>query len=139
MKDKLTPKQQRFVQEYLIDLNATQAAIRSGYSQKTAHAIGEENLRKPYIKAEIERIQAETSTKLEVKKEDLIRDLLTIKDLCLTNPRVTHNSIKAIEVISKMLGFNLPEQVDITTNGESLNLKDLINFKPTDNEQNNID
>ncbi len=40
----MTPKQQRFVDEYLIDLNATQAAIRAGYSKKTARAVGSENL-----------------------------------------------------------------------------------------------
>ena len=44
---KLTAKQQRFVDEYLIDLNATQAAIRAGYNEKTAFSIGTENLRKP--------------------------------------------------------------------------------------------
>ena len=41
----MTPKQKRFVEEYLIDLNATQAAIRSGYRKKRADAIGYENLR----------------------------------------------------------------------------------------------
>lgn len=51
---KLTAKQQRFVDEYLIDLNATQAAIRAGYSIKTAEVIGCENLRKPNIKSRIE-------------------------------------------------------------------------------------
>ncbi len=47
--NKLTPKQKRFVDEYLIDLNATQSAIRAGYSKKTAEVIGHENLRKPNI------------------------------------------------------------------------------------------
>ena len=47
---KLTEKQKRFCDEYLIDLNATQAAIRAGYSRKTAFTIGNENLKKPYIK-----------------------------------------------------------------------------------------
>ena len=42
--EKLTPKQARFVEEYLVDLNATQAAIRAGYSESTARAIGYENL-----------------------------------------------------------------------------------------------
>lgn len=51
---KLTAKQKRFVQEYLIDLNATQAAIRAGYSKKSAHSIGPENLEKPEIKQAIE-------------------------------------------------------------------------------------
>lgn len=50
----LTLKQERFIQEYLIDLNATQAAIRAGYSKKTASAIGLENLRKPRIKQAID-------------------------------------------------------------------------------------
>ena len=46
---KLTPKQKRFVAEYLVDLNATAAAIRAGYSKKTAEVIEYENLRKPQI------------------------------------------------------------------------------------------
>lgn len=58
----LTPKQQRFVAEYLVDLNATQAAIRAGYSAKTAEVIGYENLRKPQIAS---AIAAGTSRQLE--------------------------------------------------------------------------
>lgn len=58
----MTKKQKRFVQEYLIDLNATQAAIRAGYSPKTAYSIGNENLNKPelkaYIEAELEKIHS---------------------------------------------------------------------------------
>ena len=50
----LTPKQKRFCQEYLIDLNATQAAVRAGYSEKTAYSVGNENLRKPEIKKYID-------------------------------------------------------------------------------------
>jgi len=53
----LTPKQQRFVEEYLIDLNATQAAIRAGYSEKTAYSVGHENLKKPEIQKAIEEAQ----------------------------------------------------------------------------------
>ena len=52
---KLTPKQVRFVQEYLIDLNAAQAAIRAGYSAKTARVIGHENLTKPRTIREMQR------------------------------------------------------------------------------------
>ena len=50
----MTEKQKRFCDEYLIDLNATQAAIRAGYSAKTAKAIGCENLTKPNIQAYIQ-------------------------------------------------------------------------------------
>ncbi len=53
---KLTPKQDKFCQEYMIDLNATQAAIRAGYSKKTAAIIGFENLRKPNIQARLSEL-----------------------------------------------------------------------------------
>jgi phage terminase small subunit len=49
-KDNLTPKQQRFIQEYLIDLNATQAAIRAGYSAKNADKIGSQQLGKTRVR-----------------------------------------------------------------------------------------
>ncbi len=52
----LTAKQQRFVDEYLIDLNATQAAIRAGYSPKSAYSIGQENLKKPEIQEAIQKM-----------------------------------------------------------------------------------
>lgn len=57
----LTLKQKRFCEEYLIDLNATQAAIRAGYSKKTAYAIGWENLKKPYIRKYIDNRLEELS------------------------------------------------------------------------------
>ena len=63
---KLTPKQARFVQEYLIDLNAAQAAIRAGYSAKTARVIGHENLIKPDIAAAIEKAMAERAERTEL-------------------------------------------------------------------------
>jgi len=57
--DGLTDKQAKFVEEYLVDLNATQAAIRAGYSEDTARQTGYEPLSKPYIKAAIEQRRAE--------------------------------------------------------------------------------
>ena len=62
----MTPKQQRFVDEYLIDLNATQAAIRAGYSAKTAGQIGEENLRKPEIAAAVSEAKAKRAQETAV-------------------------------------------------------------------------
>jgi phage terminase small subunit len=58
---KLTAKQEMFVREYLVDLNATQAAIRAGYSTATAKDIGCENLAKPNIRARIDEALAERS------------------------------------------------------------------------------
>ena len=55
----LTAKQEMFCKEYLVDLNATQACIRAGYSKKTARSLGCENLTKPYIQQEIQRVSKE--------------------------------------------------------------------------------
>lgn len=71
----LTPKQKRFVQEYLIDLNATQAAIRAGYSEKTARSIGQENLTKPVIIAEIQQKQSKLEEKTEITQERILQEL----------------------------------------------------------------
>jgi phage terminase small subunit len=75
---KLTPKQRRFVNEYLIDLNATQAAIRAGYSKKTAQQIGAENLSKPVIQAEIQKRQVKLQNKLEITQERVLQELAAI-------------------------------------------------------------
>lgn len=75
---KLTPKQEMFVQEYLIDLNATQAAIRAGYSTSTAKDIGCENLAKPNIRARIDEALAERSKRTGINQDRIIRELARI-------------------------------------------------------------
>ena len=66
---KLTPKQHRFVEEYLIDLNATKAAARARYSEKTARQIGSENLSKPAIQEAIERAKRDRSEATKIDAE----------------------------------------------------------------------
>lgn len=78
MADRLTPKQQQFVREYLIDFNATQAAIRAGYSAKTAQVIGAENLKKPMVAAEIQRLSQKTAAKLEITRENIMQELAAV-------------------------------------------------------------
>lgn len=70
----LTPKQSAFIAEYLMDKNATQAAIRAGYSMKTADAIGKENLRKPPIRAAIEAGLAKQANTLEITAERILKE-----------------------------------------------------------------
>lgn len=65
----LTAKQQRFVEEYLIDLNATQAAIRAGYSKDTAHSIGHENLNKPEIAEAITQAKQDRSERTQINAD----------------------------------------------------------------------
>lgn len=75
---KLTDKQQRFVDEYLIDLNATQAAIRAGYSVKTANEQGAQNLAKLSIQTEISRKMAERSRRTGVNQDRVVMELAKI-------------------------------------------------------------
>lgn len=72
---KLTPKQQRFVAEYLVDLNATQAATRAGYSAKTARQAGTENLSKPAIAGAIAAAQASRAERTQVDADWVLRRL----------------------------------------------------------------
>lgn len=72
----MTPKQQLFCDEYLIDLNATQAAIRAGYSEKTARQTGVENLTKPVIRAYLDERIGSKTTRLIASQDDVLR-LLT--------------------------------------------------------------
>lgn len=74
----LTKKQKLFVEEYLIDLNATQAAIRAGYSPETAKEIGCENLTKPNIRAHIDQAMAERSRRTGVTADRVINELAKI-------------------------------------------------------------
>lgn len=78
----LTPKQQRFVDEYLIDLNATKAAIRAGYSEKTAAVIGNENLIKPYIADAIAKAQAERTQRTEISQDYVIKTIVETIERC---------------------------------------------------------
>ncbi len=75
----MNERQKRFCDEYLIDCNATQAAIRAGYSEKTAYSIGEENLKKPELKAyideQLERLHSEKTADAQEVLETLTRIL----------------------------------------------------------------
>ena len=75
MKGELTPKQERFCEEYLIDYNATAAAIRAGYSAKTAHVIGQENLRKPAISERLSTIRKQRSEIIQVDAVKVLTEL----------------------------------------------------------------
>ena len=81
-KRQLTDKQERFVEEYLVDLNATQAAVRAGYSKKTARHIGYENLTKPDIRAAIVDKRKEISRRVDLTIDDVIWGLWSLYEMC---------------------------------------------------------
>lgn len=72
---KLTDRQDRFVQEYLVDLNATQAAIRAGYSAKTAAQIGERMLRKVEVQALLTERMKARSERTEITADRVLREI----------------------------------------------------------------
>lgn len=75
---KLTAKQQRFCDEYLIDLNATQAAIRAGYSEKNARSIASENLSKPNIREYIDARMAKKEKELIADQDEVLKYLTSV-------------------------------------------------------------
>ncbi len=72
---KFTPKQEHFCEEYLIDLNATQAAIRAGYSEKTAYSAGQRLLRNVEIQNRIAELKAERSKRTEITQDRVVKEL----------------------------------------------------------------
>jgi phage terminase small subunit len=99
----LTPKQERFVEEYLVDLNATQAAIRAGYSEKTARFIGAENLTKPNVQRAIQKASSELTKKVGIDQERVLTE----------EKRIAFSDIRAIfdENGTQIKPNELPEEV----------------------------
>lgn len=132
----MTEKQKRFCDEYLIDLNATQAAIRAGYSEKTAQQIGTENLAKPVIKGYIAARMAEKESELIADQNEILRYLTAVlrgveKDEKLSvnamgelerlEVRQQSMQMKAAELLAKRYGL-LVEKVETEVDME-LNIK----------------
>lgn len=86
----LNEKQKKFCNEYLIDLNATQAAIRAGYSEKTARSIANENLTKPDIQDYIQNLQSGIQKRNRISQDEIIQDLIEIKNRCMQNVPVMY-------------------------------------------------
>jgi phage terminase small subunit len=115
----LTDKQEQFCKEYIIDLNATQAAIRAGYSSKTAKEIGCENLTKPNIQERLTELMIERSKRNEVDSDWILKSLKDIQERCMQAEPVKDskglptgewkfdatNAIKATELIGRHIGF----------------------------------
>ena len=93
----LTPKQQRFVEEYLIDLNATQAAIRAGYSEKTAKSIGQENLTKPDIQKAIEEAQSKRAEQTQIDAAYVLKRLIEIDQMDVLDIMDDNGNVKPIK------------------------------------------
>jgi len=171
-KIKLTHKQEIFCYEYCIDFNATKAAIRSGYSDKTACKIGSENLTKLDIKSKIKELQLNLSETLEVSALRILNEhkkiafssfsslkngWIKLKDFeklteaekaCISEIQTKEtrktgddgtiieewvkiklwDKQKSLDSISKMLGFDVAQKIDLTSKGEKLESKTFIQW-----------
>jgi phage terminase small subunit len=116
----LTAKQDRFVAEYVIDHNATKAAIRAGYSERTASVIGHENLRKPQIIERLDEIEAETARGLELTREFVISRLMTIADVGSGSTQV-----RALELLGKHLAL-FTDRLEVTQMPDSATVQEWI-------------
>lgn len=115
----LTPKQEMFVREYLIDLNATQAAIRAGYSENTAYIIGHENLNKPKIAEAIQEAMDYRAEAVGLTAEEVLAD---IADIAKANKEGDpKTALKAYELYGKHLKL-FTDKVE-TTGEQSISIQ----------------
>lgn len=141
---KLTDKQKRFIEEYLIDLNATQAAIRAGYSEDTAKEMGYENLTKPHIQEAIQQAKNQRSERTQITQDDVLNGLLEVIAMSTGKKVVVETDVaknesgelvgfdiaktkfepaaanKALELLGKHLGM-FKDKVDLINSDGSLN------------------
>lgn len=96
-KRELNKKQEQFVQEYMIDLNATQAAIRAGYSKRTAYSQGQRLLKHVEVQRRLQAEQAKRAERVQVDQEYVLRRLVEIDQMDALDILDDDGSIKPIK------------------------------------------
>jgi phage terminase small subunit len=125
---RLEERQKLFVNEYLKDFNGTQAAIRAGYSEKTANVIASNLLTKVNIKNEITKRQQLIQEASNINKENVIKKLLELIEDCYNDEKTDRTSIlKAMDMINKLTNLYAPEnQINILNQNETGEIKITI-------------
>lgn len=106
---KITDKQKRFVDEYMIDLNATQACIRAGYKPKNADKMGYELLGKTLVSKEIAKRKKEIRERSGITVDEIIKDLKELKDFDITS--ILGWDVKAVKTGVRINDNNEPEDI----------------------------
>lgn len=99
-----TAKQNTFIEEYLVDFNATQAAIRAGYSAKTARVQASQNLTKLNIRAKIDEKMSERNKQILFDSYWVVENLKALVDKCMLK-NDPHGAIKALHLLGKHIGM----------------------------------
>lgn len=119
----MNTKQAAFAREYLVDRNATQAAKRAGYSEKTAHAQGHDLLKHPEVQAEIQQREWDLAEKVEMDAVWVLEQLRQVYDMAMLEPKTYASAARALELIGKHLGmFTERHQVDVRSVTYTLDL-----------------
>ena len=137
----LNEKQKQFCEEYIIDLNGTQSAIRAGYSEKTANRIASELLSKLDIQEYICELKNKRSERVKYSQDELMRDILEVKNRCMqANPVLdkegnetgiwkfdSNGANKALDMLAKHVGFyetdNKQKAFNISVNREAVEVE----------------
>lgn len=115
---KLTPKQARFVQEYLLDLNATQAATRAGYSEKTAYSIGQRLLKHVEIQGAIASSMAKVAQRTEITQDMILQGL--VEEASFHGLGASHGArVSAYSLLGKHIGM-FTDKIEQTIHGDGL-------------------
>lgn len=99
MKIKLNKRQKLFCEEYLIDMNAKQAAIRAGYKENRAKEMGYENLTKPHLAAYIKTLVDARSERTQIKADDVLKDLRRVADMSMGREPYTESTVVDGQVV----------------------------------------
>ena len=137
----LNEKQKQFCEEYIIDLNGTQAAIRAGYSKKTANEQAAQLLAKLSIQEYICKLKNTRSERVKYSQDELMRDILEVKNRCMqANPVLdkegnetgvwkfdSNGANKALDMLAKHVGFyetdNKQKAFNISVNREAVEVE----------------
>lgn len=117
----LNNKQRNFINEYMKDMNATEAAKRAGYSDKTARQQGSRLLSNADIQKELKRRQSKSTSDVEKTRADMIENLQTVIEMYLTAGKNTPHALKAIDMLNKMKGWYEPDKAEIVHKGLTIN------------------
>lgn len=131
----LNAKQKLFCEQYLIDLNATQAAVRAGYSENTAGAIGHENLKKPEIAAYISELQVQLAQNAKVTPEMVISELKKIGFSNIQDFIEEGNTIKDLSSIPREIAASVKSIKKVQTDwgsGDDAGTKTSVSFEVYD-------
>lgn len=131
----LTEKQKRFVQEYLKDLNATQAAIRAGYSERTASAVGYENLRKPQIEKALAEAMQQRCERTKIDADYVLKRLVEIDQMDIADILAEDGSLLPVTIWPKVWRTTL-SGMEVQTLGSRADLNILKKVKWPDKVKN---